>query len=89
MTNANIIIKDGKNRIYCKNVISIQHEDKFDNIVLNVETLENNVIKIIDNSKYVDETISAIDRATLQEKKIVMSIGWSKGFRLLNDIEVI
>lgn len=86
---ANIIIKDGKNRTYCKEVLTVQHEDKYDNIVISLITNEGNVIRLIDNSKYIDETISAIDRAVISDKKLVISIGWDKGFRLVTDIEVI
>lgn len=81
---ANIIIKDGKNRTYCKEVLEIALVKEHAAVML--KDNRGNVIKLLSTVSNVDKVTNYIDRSLLNEESMIFTIEVKNGIKVITGI---
>ena len=81
---ANIIIKDGKNRTYCKEVLEVVLLKEHAAVLL--KDNRGNVVKILATVSNVDKVVNYIDHSLLNNEPIIFTIEITNGIKVITGI---
>lgn len=80
----NIIIKDGRNRTYCKEVLEVVLVKEHAAVL--VKDNRGNVVKMLATVSNVDKVVNYIDRSLLNNEPIVFVIEINNGVKVITGV---
>lgn len=80
----NIIIKDGKNRTYCKEVLEVVLVKEHAAVLL--KDNRGNVIKVLATVSNVDKVVNYIDHSLLNDEPMIFTTEVKNGIKVITGI---